>query len=212
MSFWFVVATIGLLIVVPLHFLSVEHDKLDKRFGKESGYRVGAALGMISGWGFFLFLILLWISPQDSFLIQIWDIHLVVGAGFLSLSIPISHFVLSIAFFLPGAYLGIKGVSEMGLKAAETHRADRVISTGVYARVRHPQYLGAILSHLGGSFLFSGYHSLLITPLVIAINYVLCWKEEKELIREFGGVYREYQEKVPMLFPRRRIRREANRL
>lgn len=204
MSFWFLLSTLGLLSVVPIHFLSVEHFRLDSRFGKEKGFKVGAALGMISGWGFFLFLFGLWISPQERFLIQIWDIHYVLSFGYLSLIIPIIHLVLSIGFLLPGAYLGIKGVTEMGLKVAETHRAERVISTGVYSRVRHPQYLGAILAHVGASFLLSAYYSILVTPLIIGVNWILCWKEEKELIKEFGDDYQEYQSSVPMLFPRRK--------
>jgi protein-S-isoprenylcysteine O-methyltransferase Ste14 len=93
-------------------------------------------------------------------------------------------------------------VTEIGLKVAETHRAERVISAGVYSRVRHPQYLGAILSHIGVSFLLSAYFSLLVTPLVIVINWILCWKEEKELVREFGEDYLKYQEIVPMLVPK----------
>jgi protein-S-isoprenylcysteine O-methyltransferase Ste14 len=202
MSFWFLLSVLGTIIVVPIHFLSVEHSRLDARFGEEKGFKVGAALGMISGWGFFLFLFGLWISPQERFLIQIWDVHFVLGFGFLSLSIPIIHLALSIGFLIPGAYLGIKGVTEMGLKVAETHLAERVISTGVYSRVRHPQYLGAILSHVGASFLLSAYYSLLMTVLVIAIDWVLCWKEEKELVREFGEEYLKYRESVPMLFPR----------
>ena len=93
----------------------------------------------------------------------------------------------------------------MGLKVAETHRAESVISSGVYSRVRHPQYLGAILSHIGASFLLSAYYSILVTPLVIIINWLLCWKEERELLREFGEDYREYQNSVPMLFPHRKL-------
>ena len=197
MSFWFVLSTLGLLVVVPLHFLSVEHSRLDTRFGSERGYKLGAALGIISGWGFFLFLFGLWISPQERFSFQISGISLV--------GVPLSHLFLAIGFLLPGAYLGIKGVTEMGLKVAETHRAERVISTGVYSRVRHPQYLGAILSHIGASFLLSAYYSLLVTVLVIAINWVLCWKEEKELVREFGEEYLKYRVSVPMLFPRIRV-------
>ena len=196
MSFWFVLSTLGLLIIVPIHFLSVEHSRLDSKFGKEKGFKVGAALGMISGWGFFLFLFGLWISPQERFSFQISGISL--------LSVPLSHLLVSIGFLLPGAYLGIKGVTEMGLKVAETHRAERVISTGVYSRVRHPQYLGAILAHVGASFLLSAYYSILVTPLIIGVNWILCWKEEKELIKEFGDDYREYQDSVPMLFPSRK--------
>jgi protein-S-isoprenylcysteine O-methyltransferase Ste14 len=197
MSFWFLISILGLVLVVPIHFLSVEHSRLDARFGEEKGFRVGAALGMISGWGFFLFLFGLWISPQERFSFQI--------SGIIFLSIPLSHLLSAIGLLLPGAYLGIKGVTEMGLKAAETHRVESVISTGVYSIVRHPQYLGAILSHVGASFLLSAYYSLLVTPLVIVINWILCWKEEKELVREFEEEYLKYRESVPMLFPRIRI-------
>jgi protein-S-isoprenylcysteine O-methyltransferase Ste14 len=193
MSFWFLLSVIGMILVVPLHFLSVEHENLDTTYGKEKGYRIGAALGMTSGWGFFLFLFGLWISPQPTFVVMI--------LGATPFGSSLANLVLAIIFLTPGAYLGIRGVTEMGLKAAETHRVDRVISTGVYARVRHPQYLGAILSHIGASFLLMGYYSVLVTPLVIVINYVLCWKEERELVREFGEVYQKYRESVPMLLP-----------
>ncbi len=205
MSSWFLLSVLGTIIVVPFHFISVEHSRLDARFGEEKGFKIGAFLGMISGWGFFLFLFGLWISPQERFLLNIWGTpltDLVLDFGFLYLRIPIFHLVLSFLFLLPGAYLGIKGVTEMGLKVAETHRADRVISTGVYSKVRHPQYLGAILSHLGASFLLSGYYSLLVTPIVVIVNYVLCWKEERELVREFGDEYLKYQSSVPMFFPK----------
>jgi len=201
MSFWFFLSVIGLIVVVPLHFLSVEHEHLDSKYGKEKGYRIGAVLGMISGWGFFLFLFGLWISPQPQFAV------IILGATPWGSSL--FNLICAIIFLIPGAYLGIKGVTEMGLKAAETHRIDRVISTGVYSRVRHPQYLGAILSHIGASFLLSGQYSLLMTPLVIVINYILCWKEEQELVKEFGDNYREYQQRVPMIIPK--IRMEADK-
>ncbi|MFX1483117.1 MAG: methyltransferase family protein [Promethearchaeota archaeon] len=194
MSFWFLISVIGIIVVVPIHFMSVEHFKLDTKYGKERGIKIGAALGMASGWGFFIFLFGLWISPQERFSANI--------TGLALFGVPVLHLVLAVVFLLPGAWLGIKGVSEVGLKTAETHRAERVISSGVYSKVRHPQYLGAILSHIGASFLLSAFYSLIVTPLVIAINYILCWKEERELIREFGEDYSEYRKTVPMLFPR----------
>lgn len=204
MSFWFIVSLLGIIAVVPIHFISVEHSKLDEKYGAERGKRIGSILGMISGWGFFIFLIGFWISPQPQFIIPILQgiIFVIPLLGFIVLQIPLVHLIIGIAIIIPGAYLGIKGVIEMGLKAAETHRVDRVISTGVYSRIRHPQYLGAILSHIGASFLLSGYYSLLVTPLVILINYILCWKEEREIVREFGEEYQKYRENVPMLIPR----------
>ena len=76
-----------------------------------------------------------------------------------------------------------------------------MVIRGVYSIVRHPQYLGGILAHIGFSFLFSALSSLFATPLVIVLIYIISGKEEKELTKEFGSEYRDYQKKVPMLLP-----------
>ena len=204
MSFWFIISLVGIIAVVPFHFLSVEHSKLEERFGHESGKRIGSVLGMVSGWGIFIFLFGIWISPQPRFVVPVLpEITIIVPLlGLLVLQFPISHLLLAIVFTLPGAWLGIRGVTEIGLKVSETHQPERVITTGLYSRMRHPQYTGAILSHIGITFLLSSFYSVLVTPLVILVNYVLCWKEEKELVREFGEDYIRYQKLVPMFLPR----------
>ena len=97
---------------------------------------------------------------------------------------------------------GIVGVKEITLKVAETHIPERVIDTGIYSKIRHPQYLGAILSHIGISILLSSFYSLLTTPLIIFLIYIMSWKEEKELLNEFGQGYENYRRSVPMLIPR----------
>ncbi len=204
MSFWFIVSIVGIIAVVPFHFISVEHARLDEKYGPEKGKRIGSILGMISGWGIFIFLIGLWISPQPIFLIPFLQeiVFIIPILGLFVLQIPILHLILGIVFIIPGAWLGIKGVTEIGLKESETHRPEKVITTGLYSRMRHPQYTGAMLSHIGITFLLSSFYSLLVTPLVIIINYILCWKEEKELVREFGEDYEKYQKSVPMFIPR----------
>ncbi|MGY5881267.1 MAG: isoprenylcysteine carboxylmethyltransferase family protein [Candidatus Thorarchaeota archaeon] len=204
MSFWFIVSLLGVIAVVPIHFISVDHSRLDEKYGAERGKRIGSILGMISGWGIFVFLIGLWISPQPIFFVPLLqEIILIIPIiGFFVLQIPIVHFALAIIFLIPGAWLGIKGVTEIGLKVSETHRPEKVITTGLYSRMRHPQYTGAILSHIGITFLLSSFYSLLTTPVVILVNYILCWKEEKMLVREFGEDYENYQKSVPMFIPR----------
>jgi len=37
---------------------------------------------------------------------------------------------------------------------------------------------------------------------MVVLIYLLSWKEEEELIREFGKEYEDYKKKVPMLIPR----------
>ncbi len=103
-----------------------------------------------------------------------------------------------------GAWFGIIGVKEITLKVAETHRPEKIIDTGIYTRIRHPQYFGAIISHLGISILLSSLFSLVSTPIIILLIYIMSWKEEKELFKEFGIQYEEYKKKVPMLIPRLR--------
>ena len=90
------------------------------------------------------------------------------------------------------------------LKVAETHRAEKVISSGLYSVIRHPQYFGGVLAHIGITILLSALLSLVFTTLVILLNILISWKEEKELIKEFGEEYLNYKKKVPMFIPKLR--------
>ena len=209
---WFFIFLIGFVLVIPIHFLSVEHKRLESKYGHERGKRVGEILGMTSGWGFFGFWIGMWIAPQPRFTIPILQDNLLVIPllDITTLTIPIAHLLLSIVFVLPGAWLGITGVKETGLRAAETHRTDKIVVDGVYSLVRHPQYLGGVLSHAGIVFLLSSWYALLSTPLVLLLNYLISWKEEVELVNEFGEEYSKYQKAVPMLIPWFRVSKEED--
>jgi protein-S-isoprenylcysteine O-methyltransferase Ste14 len=44
---------------------------------------------------------------------------------------------------------------------------------------------------VGISFLLSAWYSLLSTPLMIALVYLISRKEEEELIKEFGKKYED---------------------
>ena len=201
MYIWFFICVLAVIAAIPLHFLSVEHLKLQERYGKEKGTKIGEIYGLISGWGFFLFWMGIWVSPQPRFTIQILQ-NLSVLVPVVNFSIPLLHLVISISFILLGAWLAIKGVKGVTLRVAETHRTDKIVTTGVYSIVRHPQHLGALLAHVGISFLFSAWYSLLFTPLMVVLIYLVSRKEEEELVREFGKEYEDYKKRVPMLMPK----------
>ena len=203
---WFFISIIGLIAIIPPYYRSVEHSKLEEKYGREKGKRIGEMLGMISGWGFFVFWFGIWLSPQDRFVIPFYqDVY--VQIPILGLTVYLVNFLIFLPLFITGFWFGVKGVIQTSLRVAETHRAQRVAASGVYSIVRHPQYLGGILAHVGFSFLLSGLYSLLATPLVVALIYALSWKEEDELAKEFGQEYADYRERVPMLIPRVRLRR-----
>jgi len=203
MYIWFFISVFGAIATIPLHFLSVEHLKLQERYGKEKGTKIGDIYGLISGWTFFFFWIGIWVSPQPRFTVQILK-NLSVLLPVVDFSIPLLHLIICIPFLIPGAWLAIDGVKETTLKAAETHRTEKIVTTRVYSIVRHPQYLGGLLAHVGISFLLSAWYSLLSTALMVVLIYLVSRKEEEELIREFGKEYEDYKKKVPMLIPKLR--------
>ena len=203
MYFLFFVCVIGSIVVIPIHFRSVEHLKLQKKYGKETGKRIGEILGLISGWGFFIFWIGIWIFPQPKFCLPIFQ-NLAIFIPIINLSIPLIHFLIFVIFVVFGAWIAIRGVRETTLKVAETHRTEKIVKTGIYSTVRHPQYLGGLLAHIGISFLLSASYSLISSPLFIALIYLISWKEEVELTKEFGNEYENYKKRVPMLIPKLR--------
>jgi len=203
MYIWFLICVLAVIAVIPLHFLSVEHLKLQERYGKNKGTKIGETLGLISGWGFFFFWIGIWVSPQPRFAVQILHNKSVL-VPVVNFSIPLFHLTISIPFLVLGAWIAIKGVKEVTLKVAETHKTEKIVTTGVYSIVRHPQYLGALLAHVGISILLSATFSLLFTPLMVILIYLISRKEEEELTKEFGKEYENYEERVPMLIPRLR--------
>ena len=206
MYFLFFICVLGVVAAVPLHFLSIEHVKLQTKYGKKRGNRIGEIYGVISGWGFFLFWIGIWISGQPRFTVPIFQ-NLSVSVPATDFSISAFHLIIFIPLFAIGAWLGIKGVKETTLKAAETHRAKKIVAKGIYSRVRHPQYLGGLLAHVGISFLLSAWYSLLSTPLMTLLVYLISKKEEEELIKEFGKEYEDYKKRVPMFLPKLDARR-----
>jgi len=202
---WFFICALGVFATIPIYFLSVEHLKLQEKYGKKKGTKIGDIFGLISGWGFFFFWMGIWVSPQPIFVIPILQTHSVVVSA-MNLSIPLLHVIICTVVLAPGAWLAINGVRETTLRVSEIHRTETIVTIGVYSIVRHPQYLGGLLAHLGISFLLSAWYSLLLTPIMIVLIYLISRKEEEELIKEFGKEYEDYKRKVPMLIPRFRSR------
>lgn len=207
MYFWFLICLLGIFIAVPLHFFSVEHLKLEGKYGKKKGTEIGKILGLISGWSFFLFWMGIWVSPQPRFILPFLQ-NPITLIPIVSFSIPFFNLIISKLCILLGAWFGIKGVKKTTLKVAETHKTEKIVTTDVYSIIRHPQYFGGLLAHVGVTFLLSASYSLLFTPIIVVLIYLVSKKEEKELIKEFGKKYKDYKKEVPMFIPRIPIERK----
>jgi len=76
----------------------------------------------------------------------------------------------------------------------------RLVDTGIYAIVRHPQYTGGIYAIFLTTFLW--YPSWLfgiLGVIGIAALYMSCKEEDQRMIEKFGEDYIAYMEKVPRM-------------
>jgi protein-S-isoprenylcysteine O-methyltransferase Ste14 len=81
------------------------------------------------------------------------------------------------------------------LVRVQTERKQRVVSTGVYAFVRHPMYLGAVLMFVGAPLLLG---SAVGVALGVALALLLAYRirdEERTLSGELEG-YAAYRQRV----------------
>jgi protein-S-isoprenylcysteine O-methyltransferase Ste14 len=73
----------------------------------------------------------------------------------------------------------------------------RLVDTGIYSIVRHPQYVTFILWAIAGMALFQHWIVILLGVPVFPLTYVDLVKADKEAIGKFGGEYGVYMERVP---------------
>lgn len=74
----------------------------------------------------------------------------------------------------------------------------QLATTGVYAHLRNPMYVGLMLLVLGiGIGLASDWTLVLIIPMVIVLHYGVVLREERYLERKFDDEYRHYKANMP---------------
>lgn len=84
-------------------------------------------------------------------------------------------------------------------------RPSKLVTTGPYSTVRHPQYAAGIIFIIGWFLIWGGIYSLYVMPiLIISILFQALVEEKYILEKEFGDGYIEYKKKVGMFFPKRR--------
>ena len=105
--------------------------------------------------------------------------------------------------FILGGFLML-GSAWNVLYAAQ--RAHRIATTGLYTRVRHPQYAGFIVIMLGFLLQWPTLLTLLMFPILVAMYVRLARREEREAIAEFGDEYARYAAVTPAFVPRWRRR------
>ncbi len=83
------------------------------------------------------------------------------------------------------------------------YEGHRLVSSGIYGVIRHPLYLGNLLSFLAIPLIFSSWGGLLIIlfTTIPALIYRIR-VEEEFLLKHFGAEYKEYTDKTGRMIPR----------
>ena len=76
----------------------------------------------------------------------------------------------------------------------------RLVDTGIYAIVRHPQYTGGVYSIFLTTFLwYPNWLFGVLGAIGTAVVYMSCREEDQRLIAKFGDAYVDYMKRVPRM-------------
>jgi len=80
-------------------------------------------------------------------------------------------------------------------------RKEDLVKTGLYSKVRHPQYLGIILATLGFTFASERPMAWIAWINMVFLYLLLASSEEKIMLERHKEQFRAYIQEVPFIFP-----------
>jgi len=131
-------------------------------------------------------------------------VGVVVGPLFVAPLLPQDRVPLPATVALPaglvllgtGIGLILAAFTRIGVVPSLRKQSD-LVTTGVYAVVRHPIYAGTLIAALGWGILLRCGLLLGYFPLLCLLYLALIGLEERGLLAEYGDEYRRYRQRVP---------------
>lgn len=136
--------------------------------------------------------------------VSVWDLVKRHILDLQSLDLLSVQVIVGLALFVIGMTINVVAVSTLRRFYSSTlviRDNHRLISHGVYRFVRHPVYLGVILSSVGMPIGLSSLAGFLIMLILIPLFLNRIRMEERMLTSEFGDAYREYMKATKKLIP-----------
>ena len=130
------------------------------------------------------------------------SILLAIAAGWLAQP--------TIESFALGLPLVLAGVALRGWAAGHLRKNQQLATSGPYARVRNPLYIGSLLAGVGFGICAADAVLLVAVLVVFAIWFLPVVGEEEGHIRNILPGYREYESRVPRFLPALRPRYESS--
>jgi protein-S-isoprenylcysteine O-methyltransferase Ste14 len=115
--------------------------------------------------------------------------------------LPLSRKILGRFGMVVGTWVTLTGIVLVVLGWHKIHKAQGLVTDGLYRYIGHPQYTGLFLIMVGWILHFPTLLTLIIFPVLVVAYYRLAIKEERQLEEVFGADYRKYKAQTPRFFP-----------
>jgi len=130
--------------------------------------------------------------------------QIIVGFYLLSETsqIEILAYIGAGLYIFPGWIFGVLPIIEFrkkgGVKKGRSYvNTTKLVDTGIYSIVRHPQFITWILWAIAGMLIFQHWIVILLGIPIIPLTYIDLIMADKRLIEKFGDEYKQYMKKVP---------------
>jgi len=158
-------------------------------------------LGLSEDWAVVPFLSLTMLG----FAAAVYDFTVIQGLGF-QLS-PLS--LLGLAMLVFGGYIRLTsrrqlmgaGLTMLGSSRLVIAEGQRLVTDGLYRRIRHPLYVGEITRNLGFTLILTSGYGFALVLLGSMFLLFRIRREERMMLEEFGDEYRAYMAHTWRLIP-----------
>ena len=105
-------------------------------------------------------------------------------------------------YVFSGVFFGMLPVFEFrkkgGVRKGQSYiHTTKLVDTGIYSIVRHPQYVTFMLWAIAGMLLFQHWIIILLGIPIFPLTYIDLVRADRDAIEKFGDDYKAYMKRVP---------------
>ncbi len=191
-EFWLL---IGLVLLMRVFFI-VQLRRAGERFMPDQAavQREGRGIFLFRVFGFFFLLFIMG--------------SILLGAPWVrALGLPLPDWLREAGFVLGLFSLALWTWSQTALGTRWSanlmlRKGHTLITTGPYARIRHPLYTAMTGWSAGLALVSANWIFIVVAAVVTSVFFLRVPREEQMLLTQFGEEYREYMQRTGRFFPR----------
>lgn len=163
-----------------------------------SGRRVGRAFSDLPRWYLLAFLV-----PYVALFFRLWrplPVRLTAAGSLAATATGAALSLVGMGLIMWGRLALGRMYNVSSALGTRLYADQELVTSGPFALVRHPMYLGALIAGVGGVLLYRTWAAVLVLSHEV-VFWVRAGREDQALAEEFGETWRTYARKVPAGVP-----------